>query len=126
MLVVRQDQMDALAEFQAREFEKRMLHNLGVKFPRQCAKLGEPTVREMIREGVARSASYDITAERDVSRFIELMFIIRRDFDRAEETAWSRPMLEDRAFEPDARLRKVYWIARRKGQAPGLPAGVSS
>jgi hypothetical protein len=120
MLVIRQEQLDAFSRYMEDQFAERAVAHLKSRFPAACAKMGEPGLRQLVRDGSMRAESYAIESERDTVRFLELLFIIGPEFDlpgKASATAsWARPMLEDRDPRPDEKLRKVYWTAKRKGQ----------
>ena len=94
MFQMRQAHMQAFAETSKKSFENRMVEHLNKHFPEHCDKLGEEGVRETIRYGIDRAASYDITAERDVCKYIDLMFVFGQDFDQDEKYPWARKELE--------------------------------
>ena len=51
-------------------------------------------------------------SERDVADYVDLMFMLGRDFDT--ELAWAQPILDDRGFSPDDRLRRVRYLAGKQ------------
>jgi hypothetical protein len=117
-MIIRKDQADAFRQPLAKGFEDRMVQHLRDAFPARVEGLGDDALRAEIRHGVTRAAQYNITAERDVARFIDLMFLVRRDFDTSQETPWARPILTDKASSAENRLRRLQMRARR----PGAPA----
>ncbi|OQY28744.1 MAG: hypothetical protein B6244_06175 [Candidatus Cloacimonetes bacterium 4572_55] len=95
MLVIRKQQMDALSQVVMDTFEDRMVAHLYDTFPEKCAEMGESSVREDIQYGVQRSAQYGIEAERDVCRYIDVMFVLGRDFDNDPSLPKIRAILID-------------------------------
>jgi hypothetical protein len=116
MLVIRQEQMEALRKARIEQFEARMVVHLKQLMPEQCAALGDEAMRHDIRHGMARAAEYDITAERDVARYLELALLLGRDFDSSPSSPWARPILLDRSSSAANRLRRLRSVARRQTQ----------
>jgi hypothetical protein len=65
----------------------------------KCKASGEVKIREIIRYGIARAASYRIKAQRDVARYVDLMIVFGSDFDCDPRLPWSSSILND----PDLR-----------------------
>src|SRR5687768_3870557 len=74
-VVIRPAHMSTLSEASVERFETSMVVHLNKCFPDQCRALGEPRVRETIRYGIERASVYGITAQRDVCKYIDLMFV---------------------------------------------------
>jgi hypothetical protein len=115
MFVIRSQHMDAFSRSATETFEDRMVESLGARFPLECEELGEEGVRERIRDGMERSSSYEIIAERDVAHFIRLMFGIRPDFDTSRKTPWAKEILEKTQNSAGERLTNIGHTARTKG-----------
>ena len=89
-----------------------MVPHLKKFFPDFCEAAGEPKVREFIRYGVKRAASYQITAKRDVSRYIDLMVSLGADFDKDKQLPWAGEILRTRN-SPDARISVLLKTAEK-------------
>lgn len=76
-----------------------MVAHLKRYFPDRCAHLSDEDVRESIRYGIERANAYEICIEQDVSRYINLMYILGRDFDRDPELPWAQAILSGRALK---------------------------
>jgi len=113
MLTIRKEQMAAFARAETKKFEDRMLIHLNKFFPRQCAGLGEPKLRETIRYGIKRAAAYGVTAERDVNKYIDLMIVFGRDFDTDNRFRWAGEILRTRK-SPGAKIQALYGSARKR------------
>jgi hypothetical protein len=87
--------MDAFEKEAILRFEDKMVAHLGEFFAEQCRELGEPRLRAVIRLGIARAASHDITSERDVCKYLNMMFAWGHDFDTDPSFEWARRILDD-------------------------------
>jgi hypothetical protein len=58
--------------------------------------MGEGGLREFIQYGIRRAAHYGITAKRDVCKYIDVMVVLGRDFDKDARYAWASNILEQR------------------------------
>lgn len=116
-MIIRKDQTDGFRQQMAKSFEDRMVAHLRAAFPQETQHLDEAALRADIRNGVTRAAQYNIETERDVARFIDLMFLVRRDFDQSPETPWARPILTDKASSAENRVRRLQEKARRYREA---------
>ena len=89
-LIIRPAQLDAFSEDERRKFEDWMLAHVARFFPRKAKALGgESQTRDLIRHGIGRSASYGITAKRDVCKYVDLMMVFGRDFDADGRFSWA-------------------------------------
>jgi hypothetical protein len=112
MIAIRLAQTDKLSEVALKSFEDMMVVHLNKFFPGHCGAAGEPKVRELIRHGVKRAASYQITAKRDVSRYIDLMIVLGDDFDCAKPFPWAQEILRTRN-SPEIRISVLLKTAQK-------------
>jgi len=124
MLVIRQAQIEELAKAVVRCFEDRMLVHLNSYFPEHCRILEPEGSREAIRQGIKRAASYGIVGERDVCKYIDLMFALGRDFDHNPDLTWASSLLRDETMgDPSQRINLAFDQAMKYLQQAG---GVAS
>jgi hypothetical protein len=110
---MRDEHMQAFTEAAVKDFEDRMVVHLNEFFPEQCEALGEAKTREAIREGIDRAARYEIVAECDVCKYIDLMFAFGRNFDTDPKLPWAGEVLNAPAIDdPTARINVLYDAAR--------------
>lgn len=105
ILRMREAQMKAFSDAALKRFEDKMVAYFRRSFPERWAKEGEQRTRSRIRYGVERAAFYQIEEDREVRRYIHLMYGFGDDFDT---TAWAREVLEkknSRASEKITSLR---------------------
>ena len=115
MFVMRKRHMDGFAKSAAETFEDRMVGQLNSRFPAECNELGDEGVRQRIRDGVDRSATYEIRTERDVAHFIRLTFGLGPKFDTSRKTSWAKEILQDTQVPAGQRLTNIGQTARTKG-----------
>lgn len=96
MLTLRREQVEALSESALKDFEKLMMPHLKKFYPEFVEMAGPAKVKEFIRLGVKRAASYYITAKKDVSRYIDLMASLGADFDKNPDLPWAAEILRTR------------------------------
>lgn len=111
-MVIRSAQTEAFSDTAGEQFENRVLAHLNRCFGEECRAMGEPAVRERIRYGIKRASEYQITAERDVCKYIDLMMAFGRDFD---QDAWAASVLKDRGLrDPTTRLETLYEAGKQQ------------
>ena len=112
MLTIRKEQIAALSAAEVRKFIDRVVTHVRKFFPDQVEALGEEKTRENIRYGITRAAAYGISAEREVCRYIDVMFALRRDFDNDPTFGFASEILRDRNVKGSAdRIKRVYRAA---------------
>ena len=109
MFKIRKEQLDALSQASLKGFEERMVVHLNKFFQPQCRPLGEVKVREWIHYGIQRAKSYGIISERDVCKYIDLMFAFGRDFDKDRNYSLALQILTDEEItDPTQRINKLF------------------
>lgn len=99
MLEIRQEQMDVFDDYMLKKFENDLVVHLNTHFPQQCETMGETAVPEMIHHGIKRASTYGIVVENHVSRYINLMFRLGKDFDVDPALPWVAPILTEPSYE---------------------------
>ncbi|MGA3242377.1 MAG: hypothetical protein ABSG03_39530 [Bryobacteraceae bacterium] len=97
MLLIRQEQMEALQAHSRRRFEDtavaRVLSRAG----------GDPaSVREAVRAGVQQAWAMGLRKESEILRWLDLMPLLEADSGR---NAWAADILADRELTPSLKLR---------------------
>lgn len=104
MLVIREEQIDALLLGD----EERLVGTIFIRVTREDPELAEKrdeeTLRKMIRSGIERARGHGFESARDISDFVSLMFEIAPNFD--EQTEIKR-VLGDKGMPPGERLEKA-------------------
>src|SRR5437764_345403 len=117
-MIIRQEQMAVLAGVHQRKFEDELAEHLNRCFPDKCAALGEARMRHVIRHGIGRAASHGINLERDICKFIDLMFVFGYGFDECPDLPWVTPILEDDSFKNStAKMEYLFDEGKRQRMA---------
>ena len=114
MLTIRKEQMAVFGPLGRKAFEDRMLTHLKKVFPEQSESLGEPKLRETIQYGTQRAAAYRIISERDVCKYIDLMVLYGRDFDKDLNLPWAQVILQNQSIRnPSSKIERLYKAAKK-------------
>jgi hypothetical protein len=111
MLKIRAEQLEAYSQAEVDRFEDWMTNHLKRFFPRECKTLGDSGLKETIQFGIRRAASYGIRAKRDVCKYIDLVVVLGRDFEKDEKLPWAIEILKSQN-EPSSKIEILHEIAR--------------
>jgi hypothetical protein len=94
-IVLREAQVEALRMPSSEGFVGRVEAHLRRFFPGECARLGgKPALRAVVDHGMARAAHHGLRSEREVCKYLDLMFAFGRDFDRDPRLPWAVAIFE--------------------------------
>jgi hypothetical protein len=114
MLTIRKEQMAVFGPLGEKAFEDRVIAHLKKVFPEQSQALGEPKLRDAIQYGTQRAAVYRIISERDVCKYIDLMILYGRDFDKDPTHSWAQSVLENQALRnPSTKVDRLFKAAKK-------------
>jgi hypothetical protein len=108
LLVIRQAQLDALAEARERELEDRLLDRLARAFDRQYALLRREGMREVVQLGRTRAAEWAIADERHVFAWIAMMLMLGASFDEDPQLPWARAHLTEPGLAAERRVDHTF------------------
>jgi hypothetical protein len=91
--VIRSSQIEQLDRVQEERFEARLAAHLTEHFPEPAGELGPDGVLAAIRHGVRKARGYGIETERDLCKYLDLMFVFGRDFDDDPSLPWASRVL---------------------------------
>src|ERR1044071_8703801 len=114
MLAIRSAQMAVLAEVERQTFEKRLVEHARQYFPGVCHSLGDelgPTVHEIIRRG----QKYGFSTQRQLCKFLNLVFTFGREFDRDPRCQWAIDLLPGNLPGP-LKMTRLYAAAMEHEQ----------
>jgi hypothetical protein len=100
-----------LAAFEAQVvslFTARVVAHAKAVWPAECGELSDAGVAEIVRGAIQRGCALGLSTELDIVRFVDLAFILAKDFDTNPLAAWTRPVLADKTAPPSVRLDKLY------------------
>jgi len=119
MFTIRKEMKDTFDADIRRRFENRMVEHGNRFFPQQCRELGEAGVRDWIRLGIARAGRYGIVAERDVCKYIDVMFVYGANFDSDSRYPWAAEILNAAPVNPTHKTDRLFETARLYAPARG-------
>ena len=126
MLILRKAHLDAFEVHVVNLFTARVVAHVKAVWPAECAELGDPGVMGMVQAATKRAVALGLTSELDVVRYVDLGFILVKDFETNPLALWTRSILADRVLAPTAKLDRLYQrmeeefalIEKRKGGKP--------
>jgi len=105
MLVIRQEQIDALIKGTDEEFVEFLVGHVKEEFPEKTAERDEETLRTMVRGGIERAESHGFTTAQDITAFISIMFEAAPNFDEQPQI---KTVLDDEKFAPEDRIERLW------------------
>ncbi|HEV7920589.1 MAG TPA: hypothetical protein VGR02_07350 [Thermoanaerobaculia bacterium] len=116
MVILRQEQFDALAADAQRRFEDELRRFLLSGYPRAVAGIAEGELRTRIASAVARAAaSHGLTFQSSIAVFVAATFTAGERFDEYPPIAaiLARPSSEERRMKRLQDLPEGVWTAAR-------------
>ena len=95
MLMIRNEQLDALREARFERLIERAAKHLRNTLPDAYDFFGREAVNSSARNAVARCRRYGVNVEYDVFRFFNLMYVLGFDFDTDPKCPWAAGILND-------------------------------
>ena len=111
---VRPEQMEAFREARREELAERLAARAARLYPEKVAERRNEEVRAEARRISASARSWGLTSERDVTIYYDLSLELGPHFEKGDDGAWAREILEDRARGPHERIvavRDAYFWA---------------
>ena len=114
---VRPEQFEALEQVFHEDTEGSIIHQLRPVLPSQYQGLKDEEMRKVVRYGIHRAASHQITGEAEVVRYVGLMFAFGVDFDQDPRLPWAGAILDDPALGDASSRMARLWEAGEKAIA---------
>ena len=105
MLVIRKDQIAALAKDRARSLPQRIASYLATEAAAQAQALGPAGLAALVTAASSRARSHELSIEWDVCRFCLLALLHGEDF---EELDWAKEILVDHGWSPTERVDLLW------------------
>lgn len=107
MIIISQQQMDALGQKSQTHFETRMIEHLRHTFPQQAIRHDDTVLRYFVRASIEMCRTFAIVTEFDVQRFIEYVAIYGRDFPRRADMPWVAKILNDQELTGRLKMDQI-------------------
>ena len=105
MLVIRQEQIDTLIKGSDEEFVEFLVAHVKEEFPEKTSEHKDERLHLMVKGGIKRAESHDLTRAEDITAFISIMFEIAPNFD---EQAQIKAVLDDKMYPPEDRIERLW------------------
>lgn len=117
MVIIRQKQIEALAQPGLEDFKDRTTVYLFELFPDECEELGFDAVRDIVRYAIEVSRTYGIVRKFHVCLYAELMFVYGLDFDQDEGLPWAQEILADESLSEDQAMEAlIHYLPPRDAE----------
>jgi hypothetical protein len=107
MLIIRHVQMKVFEEAALRNYEDRMALHLRSNFSEQTKNATEQELREMIKTGISKAESYQVTDEMDVEGFLEFVVRYGPDFETDPQVFWAVQILQDESLTGTEKMNQM-------------------
>jgi hypothetical protein len=108
MFKFRKEHLDAFEAQVVSRFAARVVAHVKAVWPAECGELGDATVADTVRKAIQRAAALGLSSEHDMVRFVDLEFILAKDFEMNPFARWTGPILSDRTLAPGAKMDRLY------------------
>lgn len=109
MLTIRKKQIQAFEPPLRQRLHQKLLRHVRTHFVEETEGRTDQELLEHIGAAHLGAESYGIRAERDLYLYVNITVIHGLDFDRAEETAWTKEVLSDQTVsDPGQRMDRLY------------------
>lgn len=110
-MIIREEQLKKFSEVLKRGFEDRLLACLKQGLPAHAEKFGDDRTRRAIQLGIERAAACGIRSEMGTARFVQLLFLFDRDFERNPRYPWATQVMADPGIAGEARAERLVQSA---------------
>lgn len=110
-MIIRNQQIQVIGKISREQFKHWMFDHLNEFFPEQCLVLGESGTLEVIDYGIDLAKEYEIIAQNDVCRFIDLLFCFGDKFWEDPDYPWAFEIMEKQDLQPSERVELLYQTA---------------
>lgn len=84
-------------------FGDYMLKLLYAWYPEKYQAVGDPGIRQLVRQGYQVARGYGLTDEKGIAIYLGLMFLLGGEFDRDPQYPWAETVLRDAALTDPAK-----------------------
>lgn len=109
MIIIRNEQKDALRNPLTHKQILGLVDHIKSNFPDETAGKSDNELCDRVKETLSRAEKYDVKAERDVYKFINISMLYGADFDEKKETSWTAEYLTDEDVSTSGmRINRLY------------------
>ena len=105
MLIIREEQIQYFIAADEEQLVEAISQSIRGTNPARVADYDDKKLGKMIRIGIERAKSHELTRGQDIAAFVAVMFEIAPKFDEQKEI---KMVLDDTNFTPDARFYQLF------------------
>lgn len=122
MFKISRQQMSEIAGAAARDYEARVVRQLGRQFPGGCFGVPRDELVDAVKQGIERAALRKLSKEKHVGKFIALAAALGPAFDTDPKLPWAQAMLEK--LTPNNAAEVLEALSHRAAEHLATRAGV--
>jgi len=108
MLIIRKEQLAVLEAHMLGRFRERLLRHLRIELPAETQTLADEQLFPMIDDGLRRGRGFGVTTERDLTLFVDLLFLHSPHFEEAPDMAWAKKILVNCELAGENKMSLIY------------------
>ena len=109
MLVIRREQMAALADAVRHKIAEPLAERVAQSRPAKTQEMGEASFRKLIALCMEKALLYGVDGERDIATLAEFMVDISPEFDGTPEYAWARNLLGESSLDSILKMELLHF-----------------
>lgn len=106
-MIIRGQHKAAFGQAVGRNLECSLLTHAKRAFGPRVAAMGESAVRVMVRKAIAQATRYGIAQAYEVSRYLDMMFLLGEDFDADAALPWTREILDREGWTETEKMDRL-------------------
>jgi hypothetical protein len=109
MLVIRREQMEALAQATMQHFVRGRVRHLETHFGRHLTGHGltGPRLEAAVQSGIADAQRYGVVFEHDIARYLEFVALLGPAFDEDPVNDWAEDILQRDDLDGTAKVNRI-------------------
>jgi len=108
MLRIRPEQMDVLNQHMLKIYIEKIIKHLRETFPDKTQEKTNEDLEGFINDGIKRASGYEITEEREVTLYIDLMMILGKNFEQQRSHLWILKFLKRQDLNQHEKMELIY------------------
>ncbi len=118
MLIIRKQQMDALAATMGRRFRETLKMHLRQDLREETGSLSDEMLLRRMDAAIARARQHGLSSERDLALFVDLDFTLGQNFENQRNEMWIKRILTQKETAAAAKMDLIYQRLAAQQTAP--------
>ena len=108
MLTIRKEQLEVLEACMLARFCDRLRRHLRCELAEETRHRSDEELLPIIQAGIQRGRQYGIATERDLTLFVDLLFLHSPHFEEAPDMAWAKKILVNCELAGENKMSLIY------------------